>query len=407
MSCGIRLKMTTETRSRIELLVAGHLPLISTNLKVTRFFFVVPHRVLISRLGNSGGPVFDTATGDVVGHTSSTQDAVAESEASDIESWAEEYARESKNYAIAGDINRLLEKQEPDNRFYRIHPKFLRTLSGKPRSSPLIRCATNVCPGDIGPNNVMQAPGKYQAVFSRHHFDSKDVFLRNVTARVDRSAIFMTPLNVLINDFENVRLTLMLAGKAGTFQEPGAKSTLSITSNATNWNINGPHFHKNNGPSIPSSIDVWSASLDIAAIPDDIPTAFLDAPRGLIAWTGVRLEQPIQNPPLMVVLNLAIRRKRFPFPVNKSWPYGRPDVTDDPVDRALEWPEETFEFATTAGETTGVLQRGGCDVSASGCTYEHGRWVWKAPLDRVWTNPRQPSQGLRDHLMGYLDEGTG
>ena len=343
----------------------------------------------------------------MVGHTSSTQNAVAESEVNDIEAWAEEYARESNNYALAKDINCVLEKQEPESRFYRVHPKFLRTLSGKPKDSPLIRCATNVCPGDVGPNGARQAPGKYQAVFSRHHFDAKDVFLRNVTARVDRSAIFMTPLIVLMNDFDDVTLMVRLVGKAGAFQRPDANSTLSITSNATDWNIRDLDFRKDTGPSIPSNLDVWSARLDLAAIRDDIPTDFLNAPRGLIAWTDVRLEQPVQNPPLLVGLNLAVRRKGFSFPVIRSWPPDRPDVTDNPADGALEWPEETFVFATTAGETTGVLQTGGFEVSKAESGDEAERWVWKVPLERVWTDPRQPSQGLRDRLMDAVDGRVG
>ena len=364
---------------------------------------MVPHLLLTSQLGNSGGPVFDATTGYVVGHTSSTQNAVAESEANNMESWAEEYARESKNYALAKDINRLLEKQEPDSRFYRIHPKFLRTLSGKPDDSPLISCATNVCPGDIGPNRATQAHGKYQAVFSRHRFNTKDVFLRNVSARVDRSLIFMTPLNNFINDFDGCSLTVRLAGKAGAFQKPEANSTLSIISNEMDWNIKGLHFRTKTRPSIPSGTDVWSATLNIAAIKDTIPAAFLHAPRGPIAWTDIRLEQPSHNQPLTIGFNLTVRRKTFKFPVHKSWPPDRPDVTDNPTEGGLEWPEETFEFAMTAGETTGVLQKGGCDISAAESGYEHGRWVWKVPLDRVWTNPRQASHSLRDRLMDDVD----
>ena len=355
--------------------------------------------MLTFRPGNSGGPVFDSTTGYVIGHTSSTQNAVAESEANDIQSWAEEYARQSNNYALAADINRLLEKQKPHNRFYRIHPKFLRTLSGKPDGSPLISCTTNVCPGDIGPNRVMQAPGKYQAVFSRHRFNTKDVFLRNATARVERNAIFLTPLNVLINDFDNITLTVMLAGKAGAFQKPDANSTLSITTNATDWNIHGLHFRKDTRPSIPSGTDVWSATLDLTAIRDTISAAFLDAARGLIAWTDVCLEQSAQTPPLIVGLNLAVRRRSFPFPVHKSWPPDRPEVTNDAADGSLEWPEETFEFATTAGETRGIFQEDGWEKSECEVGNESGRWAWKVPLDRVWTDPRQPSQGLRDQLM--------
>ena len=361
--------------------------------------------MLTSRTGNSGGPVFDGTTGYVVGHTSSTQNGVAESEADDLEYWAEEYAIKSNNYALAKDINRVLEKQEPDNRFYRIHPKFMRTLSGKPHDSPLISCATNVCPDDVGPNRTIQAPGKYHAVFSRHHFNTKDVFLRNVTARVDRSAIFTTPLNILVNSFDNVTLTVKLAGKAGAFKKPDANSKLSIISNATDWNIKGPSFYKDTRPSIQSGTDVWTATLDMIVMRDTIPIAFLTAPRGLIAWTDVRLEQLIQKFPLMIGLNLAVRRRGFHFPVDKSWPPDRPDVTNDPTDGRLMWPEETFEFATTTGETTGALQKGGYERLAGEGGNEPERWVWKVPLNRVWTNPRQPSHGLRDGLMDGDDDG--
>ena len=361
--------------------------------------------LITSQSGTSGGPVFDAATGYVVGHTSSTQNAVAESEAEAIESWAEEYARESNNYVLTGEINRILEKQDPDSRFYRIHPKFLRTLSGKPHDSRLISCATNICPGDIAPNRTMQVTGKYHAVFSRHRFDTKDVYLRNVTARVDRSAIFMTPLNVLIKDFDNVTLTVRLAGRPAAFQKPDINSTLSITSKAANWNIKSTAFHKDTRQSFPSNTDVWSATIDLVAIRDIIPTAFLNATQGLVTWTDLRLEQTIQNPPLMVGLNLSVRRKGFPFPVDKSWPPDRPDVTNDPADEGLEWPEETFEFATTAGETTGVLQHGGCGISSGEGGDVTRRWLWKVPLDRVWTDPRQASQGLRDRLMDGVDVG--
>ena len=369
-------------------------------------FSVIPHSLLTSRPGNSGGPVFDAVTGFVTGHTSSTQDAVAESDVNDIEHWAEDYAKGSNNYALAKDINRLLKKQEPDNRFYRIHPKFLRTLSGRPGESPLIHCATNIWPSDIGHNRVVQAPGKYQAVFSRHRFDTKDVFLRNVTARVDRNAIFMTPLEILINEFDDVTLTIRLAGKAGAFQEPGANSSLTITSNTINWMIEGPDFRKDTRLSIPTDTNMWFATLNLTVIRDTIPAAFLNAPRGLIPWTDVSLNQSFQNPPRMIGLNLAVRRKRLPFPVNKSWPPNRRDLTNDPTDERLEWPEETFEFTTTAGETTGVFQEGGCGMSAGKSTNETGRCIWNAPLDRVWTDPRQDSQGLRDRLMDSVHNGV-
>lgn len=145
-------------------------------------------------------------------------------------------------------------------------------------------------------------------------------------------------------------------------------------------------------------------NLDLAARRHQIPVALLNASRGLIDWTKVRLEQPLRNPPLMAGINLSIRRPTFSFPVSKIWPPDRPDVTNNPADIGLHWPEETFVFATTAGRSSGVSQTGGCSEPATEYRNGSGRWIWEAPLERVWTNPRQPSQGLRDPMMDDVDE---
>lgn len=354
--------------------------------------------------GNSGGPVLDANTGYVVGHTSSTQNAASESDVNAIESWAGVYARDSNNYALIVDINHLLEKQEPNNRLYRVHSKFLRTLSGKPRDSPLIQCTTNVCPGDLGPNRVMQAPGKHQAVLSRHPFNTNDVYLRNIAARVDRGAIFMIPLHILIRDSDHCLLTVTFAGKAKAFGRPDANSTLVITNSTAEWEMRDLDFCHDASLSNMFALDIWSVTLDLSGRRHEIPLAFLNASRGLIEWTNVHLEQPHCNPPLMVGLSLSIRRLSFAFPLNKTWPPDRPDVTDNPADVGLHWPEETFEFATTAGESSGISQTGGFSKPATEVSNRTGCWIWKVPLDRVWTNPRQPSHGLRDPLMDDIDE---
>ena len=358
---------------------------------------------LLSLTGNSGGPVFDANTGYVVGHISSTQNATSESDVNAIDAWAGEYTMKSYNHALAADINHLLEKQEPSNGLYRVHSKFLRTLSGKPRDSPLIQCATNVCPGDLGPNRVMQAPGKHQAALSRHHFNTKDVYLRNITARVDRSAIFMTPLHILIRDLHSCILTVTFAGRTEALGKPDANSTLVIANSTAEWEMRNLDFSHDASLSNLSGLEIWSVTLDLASRGPEIPPAFLSASRGLTEWTNVRLEQPHPNPPLNIGLNLSIRRPSFAFAVKKTWPPDRPDVTDNPADVGLEWPEETFDFATTAGETSSACQTGGCPKPA---TEERrngaGGWIWEAPLDRVWTDPRQPSHGLRDPLMDSI-----
>ncbi len=149
--------------------------------------------------GNSGGPVFDGLTGKVVGHTVSTQSAVSESSITDIENWEREFLINSPNYKKASElINPYLARKHPHDPTYRIHPKFHRTLSGEPGGGALFLNMTFVCPGDVGPNGVLQPPDTHQAVFNRHRWDSRDVVFRNLTGRIDRIYIFTRPLSVLV-----------------------------------------------------------------------------------------------------------------------------------------------------------------------------------------------------------------
>ena len=263
-----------------------------------------------------------------------------------------------------------------------------------------------VCPSDLGPNRVVQIPGRYQAVFSRHSIDSKDVYLRNVTARVDRAALFMTSLTVLLSDYDACALTVRYAGRVGVFRKPDVCSTLVITSGAEDWKIRHLEFRRDTRLRIPAGLDIWSVNLDLTARQYEIPYTFLNASRGLIDWEKVRLEQPLHNPPLIVGLCLSLRRPSFPFPVSKTWPTLDSDLSKDkPVDAVLRWPEETFEFATTAGETSGILQTGGLSEEATEISKndETRLWVWETAINRVWTDPRQPSQGLRDSVMDDVD----
>lgn len=111
--------------------------------------------------------------------------------------------------------------------------------------------------------------------------------------------------------------------------------------------------------------------------------------------------QPAHNPLNTIGIYLSIRRPSFPFPVNKDWPPDKPVVT---TDTTLQWPEETFEFATTAADTSRIPQTGGPLDLATESNVGVGVWTREAPLTNVWTNPRQPSQGLRDPLMDDIDE---
>ena len=275
-----------------------------------------------------------------------------------------------------------------------------------PRESPLIKCAMNVCPSDIGPNRVMQTPGRYQAVFSRHSSDSKDVYLKNVTARVDRGALFMTSLTALISDYDTCALTVRFAGEAGVFRKPDFSSTLVITAGAEDWKLEHLDFFRDTSQRTPAGLELWSVTIDFKSHQHKIPYTFLDASRGLADWTKVRLEQPLPNSPLMAGLCFNLRRPSFPFLASKTRPTRNADLSNsEPVDFGLRWPEESFEFATTAGQSSGIRQRGDLlkEAIKPSENKEEGLWVWETAIDRVWTNPRQPSHGLRDPVVDDID----
>ena len=275
-----------------------------------------------------------------------------------------------------------------------------------PRESPLIKCAMNVCPGDIGPNRVMQIPGRYQAVFSRHSSDSKDVYMKNVTARVDRGALFMTSLTALISDYDTCALTVRFAGEAGVFRKPDFSSTLVFTAGAEDWKLEHLDFFRDTSLRIPAGLEIWSVTIDFKAHQHKIPYTFLNASRGLADWTKVRLEQPLPNSPLMAGLCFSLRRPSFPLPPGKTWPIRSPYLSNsEPVGFGLRWPEESFEFTTTAGQTSGIRQRR--DLLKKAIEPSENKEarvsVWETAIDRVWTNPRQPSHGLRDPIMDDID----
>ena len=250
----------------------------------------------------------------------------------------------------------------------------------------------------------MQTDGRCQAVFSRHRFDSKDVYLKNVTARVDRSAIFMTALGILLDRHYDCLFTITFAGRANAFRMPDTGSKITVTIGAVDWEIQYPDFYRDTRPGNPSRLEMWSVSIDLAEYRNIIPAGLLDAPRGLIEMTKVRLEQPTQNSPSIAGLHLKFQRPSFPFPFNRTWPPERPDVTNHPQGAELRWPEEKFEFATTAGDTSGSSQTDGVPETFNEGNHGQGLWTWEAPINRVWTNPRQPSQSLRDPLMDDIDE---
>ena len=340
--------------------------------------------------------MIDATTGKVVGHTTSTQSAVSEASMEDIQSWEDEYLSHSKNFKVAAEtINAQLAQMKPGDPTFRVHPKFLRTLSGGPSGGALFLNTTFICPGDIGPNRILQPPDIYNAVFNRHKWDSTDVIFRNLTGRIDRNFIFTSPFASLINNFPGSKILLKLVGKKGVFREPSFCSVVHILAGDAVWEI----------PLKSCAIERChtSAALAIRTYSIDIPfeateghtLSFYDTSVRLTDWIDFSIEQPVENPPDLVGIELIIRRDPFPFPVNQSWPPNRPDITANPKDHGLKWPAEEFRFATAVGINTGATQRDVPQPAAPTMNKVGERFLWKAPIDRVWTNPSQPSSGFR------------
>ncbi len=214
----------------------------------------------------------------------------------------------------------------------------------------------------------------------------------------------MTSLNALLSDYDACILTIKLTGKTAVFRKPGAGSSIIITIGVTDWIIQDPDFYRGGSAATPPGNNVWSTSVNLAAHKHHIPIGCLNAPRGFIAWTAIRLDQPTRNPPSTVGISLSIQCPSFPFPVNKTWPPERRDVTHNPEETELRWPEERFEFATTAGVTSGASQTDDAPETFEEGNCTQGLWTWEAPINRVWTNPRQPSPRLRDPSMDDVDE---
>lgn len=300
---------------------------------------------------------------------------------------------QSSNYRDCAFINTELQTREPTDEYYRIYPKWLRVF--KP-DSPTVSIITHVCPGDWGPNKPLGAPATHptekthSVVLNRHRFNTRDVYFRNVSGRVDRNSIFMTPINKLIADFADCKLKIKISGTPG-FRRPSPISAIRLTINGAKWSF--PLGTAAKDPATTNACNVFSKTISLKEIvqKQPLPATTATSPPGLLAWTQIQFEQPFNNPLQAIGLCFTVRRAGFRFPANASWPPKLPAVTGD---KSLQWPEEEFHFATTVGDSDSKSRT---DLGLGSSTFSqnfNNWWTWTADLDRVWTNPKQPSHGM-------------
>ena len=357
--------------------------LILTNFLVC--FCTDSDHILTHHQGNSGGPVFDGSTGQVVGHTVSTQNAASEATMDDIESWEEEFLSLSKNYETAKEIiNPFLSAQKPEDHSYRIHPKFHRTLSASPSGGDLFLNTTFICPDDIGPSRNLQSPGNYQAVFNRHQWDSQDVIFRNLSARIDRIDLFTRPLKTIIHECPESTLSLKIIGTRGNFKRPGHDSIVFIGNETAESKI--PLTGSGQEEAVSQSTVAYRFSVDLSAIISSTESqeGCFSLPSSLANWSTLRLEQPIDNPPEYIRLDVIFKKTSFPFPVKEGWPPRMPKLKSDNESRTLEWPAETFHFSTTIINGMAITEKNSTRPLTSQTMIDE-KFVWEAPIDQIWT----------------------
>ena len=368
------------------------------------FYAIRSQHVADALIGNSGGPVFDAKTGKLYGHTISTQSEVAGS-LQEMTEWENEYLSKSSNYADCKTINKELATRVPTDEFYRLHPKWLRMFLAP---NPMISNVTHICPGDFGPN---KQPGSTTAVpestesvvFNRLRFNTEDVYWKNLSGRVDRLAIFLTDIDKLCTRFEGCKLQIRIWGPR-YFARPPPKSTLSLLLNGTKWPITLDSLTEDTNSTALRKSYTQTVDLKTLAKRQAIPAKTPSSAPGLLAWTEVELQSPfIKCEPSGIGFDLVVQRASFNFPVNATWPPGRADITANPSDANLKWPAEDFHFATTVGDPGSKLRKGvGLSSYALNQNKARGYWTWTADMDKVWTNPRQPPQGMGDNPADTL-----
>ncbi|KAI9675314.1 MAG: hypothetical protein M1817_001217 [Caeruleum heppii] len=355
--------------------------------------------------GNSGCPVFSGETGRVVGHTTSTMTRPYEMDRTDENAWEAEFMADTPNYkALKNRINPKLRSMKPTDPDYLLAAKYTRCILGSITDHYTICMA-----GEKGLNRqiVPMAPPQY-AAFNRAHWTSQEVIHMNLSGRVDRSALFLKPVHdVLTNDAvlanplkkSTLRIRFIFDSVfAGAFASPSADGRVVLTTTAANieWPI----------PTTSRAVDAhysrdgnsfeWTLSLNL----EDAPAPFKTAPGGLSAWTSIRLEQKYLKQPTRVGLLATYHRRSFAFPPNALWPPNGVGVSA--TDAGLQWPEETFQYATTGQPFDFPVES-----TDAGALPRNGVYHRTARLGNVWTHPRQPAGKLLAGFMaGDLDAGV-
>ena len=82
-------------------------------------------------------------------------------------------------------------------------------------------------------------------------------------------------------------------------------------------------------------------------------------------------------------------------------------MCENPANADLRRLKKVFKLEISAGEICKARQTGTTDTCPKPTVLGNkgpGLWTLEVPIDRAWTNARQPSQCLRDPLMDEIDE---
>ncbi len=349
------------------------------------------------REGNSGGPVFDKTTGKIVGHTKSTAEEVQSGSIKARENWSNEYTKGTHNYTIIPRINTEMTGAGfgPEEL---LSPKNLRCFAHPDM-------ATAVCEGDIGPNGVKFSGPGCEVVLNRHKWDAEEVVHMNLSSRVDRSALFLSPLDGSgAAGAVPTELKIIMSGSVA-FQTPDLGTRLSIEASSpaapVTWDVDLGVFTPVSGR--PNTF-AYTVKVQDPIINSKIPPAFLKNPGGVRSWSSMKLTQNKSNEPDIIGFVLVWERPELAFPSDPTWPPKNPPVTGD---KNLKWPRETFHYATTLGRSSGpsngMSQKGVMPSPLKKAGPPGPQFIVEGQFDNIWTNPRQPLESMAHPLVEDLD----
>lgn len=323
--------------------------------------------------------MISTSSGEIVGHTVSTQ-CGATLEQYDLEkAWGDARLAKSDNWRMCEAINLELAKIEPSDDSFRVYPMSLRSFMGTWGQSGWIPSINCCCDKDMKPDGTIKTSGNDFATFIRHKWDTPDVYSFYQSGRVDRNALFMRRFKDLgAANVTQARITFIIQFIRGRTNLPSVTAETSLevldANDQTIWKPNLASIKQNSNPQ--DILYGYTIEVDITTQPKEV----LDL--NLANFCSLRFSQAAKwnELPFGIGMSVTFVRGQIPFGVERDPnnalmlafpPNTRATAEDDGV---KAWEEEKFRYAAGAG-----------------LRYERSTGTSRVYLAKMpfWTNPCQ------------------